>query len=203
MPFNARGVMMEPFCFTYPIVTDPTAKSRVRTMFHPYQVNSDVIIPVGSAGFGGMTVSPRTNLLYVRGSCGASGGRVKPVGDTLKPGPGPDRPGFTQSRGPSGAGNGGVRPQQTVSAYDPISGEQIWRAEAVNGPTGLISTASDLVFSVTNLGEFLVFDAKTGRQLGRFGTKRSTSASPLMYQVNGRQFVSVVSRDTVHTYGLP
>lgn len=203
MPHNARGVQMEPFCFTYPIVTDPKAQPRVRTMFHPFQVNEDLIVPNGSAGFGGMTFSPRTHLLYVRGSCGAGSSRVRPVGDTLKPGPGPDRPGFTQSRGAGGGGNGGVRGAQTISAYDPISGEQIWRADALNGPTGLISTASDLVFSVTGLGEFLVFDAKTGKQITRFGAKGSTSASPLMYQVNGKQFISVVSTDTVNTYALP
>jgi quinoprotein glucose dehydrogenase len=203
IPHNARGVQMEPFCFTYPVVTDRAAQPRVRTMFHPYQANSDVIIPTASAGFGGMTFSPRTSLLYIRGSCGASTGRVKPVGDTLKPGPGPDRPGFTASRANAAGGNGGVRGAQTISAYNPVNGEQVWRADALNGPTGLISTASDLVFSVTSLGEFLVLDAKTGKQITRFGTKRPTSASPLMYQVNGRQFISVVSTDTVSTYGLP
>ncbi len=33
--------------------------------------------------------------------------------------------------------------------------------------------------------------------------KGTTSASPLMYQVNGRQFLAVVSSDTVQAYGLP
>ena len=203
MPHNARGVPMEPFCFTYPMVTDPKAQDRVRAMFHPLQAHSDVIIPNGSAGFGGMTFSPRTGLLYVRGSCGAGGGRVRPVGDTLKPGPGPDRPGFMASRANSIAGNGGVRGLQTISAYDPVTGEQTWRTDSLNGPTGLISTASDLVFQVSGLGEFVAYDARNGKQVARFGVKGTTSASPLMYQVNGKQFVAVVSGDTVQAYGLP
>jgi glucose dehydrogenase len=203
MPHNARGELMAPFCFTYPIVTDPKAKDRVRTMFHPLQANSDVIIPNGSAGFGGMTFSPRTGLLYVRGTCGAGGGRVRPVGDTLKPGPGPDRPGFMQSRANAQAGNGGVRGAQTISAYDPITGEQIWRTDSLNGPTGLIATAADLIFQVSGLGEFAAYDATSGKQVARFGVKGTTSASPLMYQVNGRQFIAVVANDTVRAYALP
>ena len=203
MPHNARGEQMAPFCFTYPMVTDPKARDRVRTMFHPLQATSDVIIPNGSAGFGGMTFSPRTGLLYVRGTCGAGGGRVRPVGDTLKPGPGPDRPGFMQSRANAQAGNGGVRGAQTISAYDPISGEQVWRTDSLNGPTGLIATSADLVFQVSGLGEFAAYDAKSGKQVARFGVKGTTSASPLMYQVNGRQFVAVVANDAVLAYGLP
>ena len=203
IPHNARGVQMEPFCSTYPIVSDPKAKPLVRSMFHPFQANTDVIIPNGSAGFGGMTFSPRTGLLYVRGTCGAGSGRVKPVGDTLKPGPGPDRPGFVASRANSAVGSGGARGAQTISAYDPLTGEQVWRTDSLNGPTGLISTGSDLVFQVSGLGEFAAYDAKTGKQVARFGVKGTTSASPLMYQVNGRQFLAVVSGDTVQAYGLP
>jgi hypothetical protein len=56
---------------------------------------------------------------------------------------------------------------------------------------------------VTGLGEFVAFDAKTGQQLARFGAKGPTSASPLMYQINGTQFLAVVSTDTVRAYALP
>lgn len=201
IPHNARGVQMEPFCFTHPIVTDPKEAPRVRTMFHPYWVSEFFVIPNGSAGFGGTTFSPRTGLFYVRGSCSAGSTKVRPVGDTLKPGPGPDRPGFVHSN--AGSQRSSARNEETLSAYDALTGEQVWRRAVSRGPTGLIATASDLVFQVSSFGEFSVFDAKTGTQVGRFGTKASANASPLMYQINGKQFVAIVAGDTVHTYGLP
>jgi glucose dehydrogenase len=201
IPHNARGVQMEPFCFTYPLIADPKEAPRVRTMYHPFSSKEFLIVPSGSAGFGGNTFSPRTGLFYVQGSCGAGSTKVKPVGDTLKPGPGPDRPGFVQSN--AGSSGSSVRRANTLSAYNAVSGEQVWRTDVVPGPTGLIATATDLIFQVTSRGEFRVFDAKSGKQLATFGTKESVSASPLMYQVNGKQFVAVVAGDAVHTFGLP
>ena len=126
---------------------------------------------------------------------------VRPVGDSLEPGPGPERPGFFQSR--AGGRGSSVERVDVMTAYDPLTGEQVWRSETQPGPTGLIVTAADLLFQVSGRGEFLVFDARSGERLTTFGARGTVSAAPLMYQVNGRQFISVVALDTVYTYGLP
>ena len=201
IPHNARGVQMEPFCFTHPTVGDPDDLPRVRTLYHPYQVGEAVIVPSANSGFGGNAFSPRTGFFYVKASCGASSMTVRPVGDSLEPGPGPERPGFFQSR--AGGRGSSVERVNVMTAYDPLTGEQVWRTETQPGPTGLIVTAADLLFQVSGRGEFIVFDARSGERITTFGTRGTVSAAPLLYQVNGRQFISVVALDTVYTYGLP
>ena len=201
IPHNARGVQMEPFCFTHPMVSDPTDLPRVRTLYHPLQVEASVIVPSANSGFGGNTFSPRTGLFYVKASCGASSTKVRPVGNTLAPGPGPERPGFFQSR--AGGEGSSVRRVNMMTAYDPITGEQVWRTEAQPGPTGMIVTATDLLFQISSRGDFIVFDASSGQQIATFGMRGSVSAAPLMYQVNGKQYISVVMTDTLYTFGLP
>ena len=72
-------------------------------------------------------------------------------------------------------------------------------------PTGTIGnlvTAGDLVFQGSGAGGFYAFDARSGEQLFLHETQRPVSASPLTYRVNGKQYVSVVSIDTVLTFAL-
>ena len=89
IPFTAKGMPQQPFCTTYPIVTDPELAKRVRPFFHPYLSKEFVITSpgnVGGANYGPPSFSPRTGLLYVTGKNDAFSIKVKPVGDTVKPG---------------------------------------------------------------------------------------------------------------------
>ena len=52
-------------------------------------------------------------------------------------------------------------------------------------------------------GDFYAFDALAGKQLFTYTAPLGIRASPLTYQVNGRQYVSVVASNTILTFGLP
>jgi len=83
------------------------------------------------------------------------------------------------------------------SAYDPKTGEMIWRQTFDGwGQAGPVVTASGLVFvgaGSNTAGYFYAFDAKTGEPLWKFNTGSGVFASPSVYMVNGEQFVTVAS----------
>ena len=91
-----------------------------------------------------------------------------------------------------------------VAAYDPTSGEQVWRTEVPGETnTGNLVAGGGVVFQgVASTGGFFAFDAGSGRQIFHFAAG-TISSSPLTYQVNGTQFVSVMAGATVLTFGLP
>ena len=57
--------------------------------------------------------------------------------------------------------------------------------------------------SGTDGGELYAFDAQTGDQLFLYQHNLPIRASPLTYQVNGKQCISVVSTNAVLTFALP
>ena len=202
IPYNARGVPMTPFCSTYPVIEDPALVERARPMYTPYLVNEMIIGTRGGSNWGGPSYSPRTGLLYVTGKNAAISFTVKPVGDSLEP----------NQRYAGHFGNmaeqvdSGVTPTKTLTAYDPVSGELVWQqllpTIRPTGTIGNLATAGDLVFQGSGAGGFHAFDARSGERLFLHETARPVSASPLTYQVNGKQYVSVVSIDTVLTFVL-
>ena len=202
IPYNARGVPMTPFCSTYPVIEDPALVERARPMYTPYLVNEMIIGTRGGPNWGGPSYSPRTGLLYVTGKNAAISFTVKPVGDSLEP----------NQRYAGHFGNmaeqvdSGVTPTKTLTAYDPVSGELVWQqllpTIRPTGTIGNLATAGDLVFQGSGAGGFHAFDARSGERLFLHETARPVSASPLTYQVNGKQYVSVVSIDTVLTFVL-
>jgi glucose dehydrogenase len=203
IPHTARGVPQQPFCATYPIVTDPELIDRVRPTFHPHQVNEFVIVApglMGGANYGAPSFSPRTGLLYATGKNDAWSIKVNPVGDTMEPGSG-NQGHFAVF---SEQGQTGITPTATLAAYNPVTGEQAWYAE-MTGTTnsGSLATAGDIVVQGIGNGDLHVFDAASGESLFTFRVPRGISASPLSYAVNGRQLISVIATDTVFTFGLP
>ncbi|MCE2543108.1 MAG: PQQ-binding-like beta-propeller repeat protein [Acidobacteria bacterium] len=95
----------------------------------------------------------------------------------------------------------------TLSAYDPVSGEQTWQAvlpaQSALGASGNMVTAGNLVFQGVQDGGLHVFDAETGVELYRFDAPRPIRSSPMTYRVNGKQYVTVVATNTVVTLALP
>lgn len=203
VPYNARGVPQEPFCATWPAVTDPALAPRVRQMFHPYQVSEFVITSPGNTGganYGSPSFSPRTGLLYVTGKNDAWSIKVKAVGDTMEPGPG-----YVGHFGNiAEVGEIGMTPTSTLAAYDPATGEQAWYAESASTTNGgNLVTAGDVVFQGAGDGKFYGFHAGTGERLFSFDAGRPIHASPLTYQVSGEQYVAIVALNAVLAFGLP
>ena len=205
IPHNAAGVPMTPLCATFVELDDPELASRSSQFYSPYWVSKAVIVPHGGSSFGSPAFSPRTGFVYVTGKNGAIALVVNPVGDTLEPGP--DSRGHTDNFSDLDRLSEDYPPSVTVSAYDPVTGEQTWQAvlpaQSSIGASGNMVTAGNLVFQGVEDGGFYALDAKTGAELFRFDAPRPIRASPMTYQVNGTQYVTVVATDTVVTLALP
>lgn len=202
IPYTSYGQPQLPFCATYPIVKDPGLAKRVRPSYHPYLVNEFVITApgnVGGANYGSPSFSPRTDLFYATGKNDAWSIKVKPVGDTLKPGPGNmGHFGVIGERGETG-----VTATQGVTAYDPATGRQVWYVElpgSTNG--GNLVTAGDILFQPSGTDLFAL-DARSGNQLSKHPLNRAVRASPLTYQAGGRQYVAIVASNTLVAFALP
>ena len=78
-------------------------------------------------------------------------------------------------------------------AWDPVKQKEVWRAERpgpLNG--GALSTAGNLVFEGTGLGQFEALRATTGEKLWSASTESGVTAGPISYSVNGEQYVAVL-----------
>jgi quinohemoprotein ethanol dehydrogenase len=77
-------------------------------------------------------------------------------------------------------------------AWDPIANKEAWRAELGhpwNG--GVVSTAGNLVFQGTAMGEFVAYRADTGEKVWSAETQAGVLAAPVSYEVDGEQYVAV------------
>ncbi|MDE0827717.1 MAG: PQQ-binding-like beta-propeller repeat protein [Vicinamibacterales bacterium] len=205
IPHNAAGVPMTPLCATFVELDDPELAARSGQLYSPYWMSKEVIVPHGGSSFGSPSFSPDTGYVYVTGKNGAIGLVVNPVGDTLEPGP--DSRGHTESFSSIDRISEQFPPKVTVSAYDPITGEQPWQAvlpaQTSIGASGNMATAGNLVFQGVEDGGFYALNAETGEQLYRYDAPRPIRASPMTYQVNGKQYVTIVATNTVVTLALP
>ena len=194
---------MTPFCATFPILSDPEAQRRARQLYTPYSLTERYIVTHGGSSWGPPSFSPRTGLLYVTGKDGGITITVNPVGDSLVVG---QSDGHTDSIA-DGPFRDDMVPMFTVSAYEPVSGELVWQqvtpTNSPIGSSGSVATAGDLVLQGTDVGEFYAFDARTGDQLFRYQHNRPIRASPLTYQVNGKQYIALVSTNNVLAFALP
>jgi PQQ-dependent dehydrogenase (methanol/ethanol family) len=202
-PYTAKGVPMTPFCATWPIVNDPEKAKRARPMFFPYSTKELFIVSHGGSSFGSLSFSPRTNLLYVTGKNAALSFTVKVVGDTLREGQGDGHLATIAKRDH----DYGVPPTETVTAYNPVSGELAWQHEHPSktniSSAGNLVTAGNLVLQGNDLGEFCALDARDGRELFKTTVPRAIGTSPLTYSAKGKQYVAFIAMDTVYAYALP
>jgi alcohol dehydrogenase (cytochrome c) len=59
--------------------------------------------------------------------------------------------------------------------------------------SGLLATKSGLLFTGDQRGFFVALDAKTGKELWRFQTGSGINASPMTYELDGKQYVAILS----------
>jgi glucose dehydrogenase len=202
-PYTAKGVPMTPFCATFPIVRDPEKARRARPMFWPYSTSEFFIVSHGGSSWGSMSFSPRTKLLYVTGKNAALSFTVKIVGDALREGAGDGHSATIAKRD----FDYGVPATETVTAYNPVSGEIVWQHEHPSNSNissaGNLVTAGDLIFQGSDTGEFCALDARNGRELFKATASRSIGASPMTYSAKGKQYVAVMGSDGLYAFGVP
>jgi alcohol dehydrogenase (cytochrome c) len=88
-----------------------------------------------------------------------------------------------------------------VMAWDPVKQQKVWgNKDELLYLGGMLSTAGGLVFHGDLKGWFKALDAKTGQVLWQFNTGSGISAGPMTYQLDGKQYVAVVSG---RTFSIP
>jgi alcohol dehydrogenase (cytochrome c) len=81
-----------------------------------------------------------------------------------------------------------------TKAFDVAKKAFVWeKANPLLLFAGLLATKSGLVFTGDQLGYFIALDAKTGKVLWKFQTGSGINASPITYELDGKQYVAILS----------
>ncbi len=181
IPFTANGRTI--VSVSPQVVTDlpPELTQYIVPQFTPPGANQ--IRAYSGTNFGPISFSPRTGMLYVT----ARGRIANTVPNTTIP------------------ENG------YLSAVDASTLELVWQRKlsgTVQG--GTVVTAGNVVFVGAAGGFLYAFDARTGDELWKFNTGAGIAATPMIYMINGKEFVSVASGgsgagrlgDTIMTFAL-
>ena len=148
----------------------------------------------GAANWWSNTYSPRTELLYVVTYDGADTffiGEDEYVPGEMFVGGAPER----------------FVPLETyasmIRALEPRTGETRWEFPLQpKTQSGLLSTASDLVFGGSVDGYFYALDAVNGTELWRINVGGNVKAAPISYMVGTVQYVTVAAGNSILTFGL-
>jgi len=91
----------------------------------------------------------------------------------------------------------------SVIAIDPETGARKWTYNMTDvTKAGILTTASDLLFTGSNEGHFQAIDARTGALLWKASLGGQIASGPVTFQVDGKQYVSVVSGLSLATFAL-
>lgn len=90
-----------------------------------------------------------------------------------------------------------------ILALDIKTGERKWKFHMTDViVAGILTTAGDVLFTGTRDGYFIVLDARTGALLWKMNGGGQIVSAPITYQVDGRQYVSVIAGMSLATFGL-
>ena len=90
-----------------------------------------------------------------------------------------------------------------VMAIDPDTGQTKWKLRQHDvSDAGMLTTASDLLFTGGREGHFMAVDARTGALLWKASLGGQIVMGPITYLVEGKQYVSVIAGHTLVTFGL-
>ncbi len=168
--------------------------------------------PLGATNWYSPSFSPSTSLFYL--SAWENYGQVFDPGDPvefregqnftggrLAPPPGaPAMPGM--QRGPVNTWHEGAA-HGTIMAIDPKTGTKKWGYEMHDVTTsGVLTTATDLLFVGGREGYFHALDARTGALLWKVNVGGETAAGPMTYQVDGKQYVAFAAGHSLFTFAL-
>ena len=100
-----------------------------------------------------------------------------------------------------GEGIGFVRPAGepragTLSAMDPSTNKIVWQKRTkfpLGTGSGLLTTATGLIFHGESDGRIVAYDMKNGKELWSFQTGAGADAPAMTYEVNGEQYVAILA----------
>jgi alcohol dehydrogenase (cytochrome c) len=90
-----------------------------------------------------------------------------------------------------------------IRALDASTGERKWEFK-MNDVTdaGILTTASDLLFSGGREGYFFALDARNGSLLWKAAVGGAVASGPMTYSVGGRQYVAVAAGNSLFSFAL-
>ena len=150
--------------------------------------------------------SPRTGLFYIPTWAGYSSTYIKGKDDDFVEGR-RYAGGTFRTAVPFGRGTQNFRKDEegygAIRAVDPATGDKKWEFK-MNDVTdaGILTTASDLLFSGGREGYFYALDARTGAPLWKANVGGAVASGAMTYSVNGRQYVGVAAGNSLFTFAL-
>jgi len=89
-----------------------------------------------------------------------------------------------------------------LRALDAKTGKLMWKRKTNVGAQGLLSTAGNLLFGGDGNGNFIAYNARTGRPLWRAELNVNHSNGPSTWMLDGKQYVVVGAGDTLYAFVL-
>ncbi|HJN53264.1 MAG: PQQ-dependent dehydrogenase, methanol/ethanol family [Pseudomonadales bacterium] len=91
----------------------------------------------------------------------------------------------------------------SLMAMDPDTGQAVWKYEQFDvSDSGMLTTASDLLFTGGREGYLHALDARNGKLLWKVALGGQIVMAPVTYMVAGVQFVTVISGNAMATFAL-
>jgi len=183
------------------------AKGRPENVVRP-TAEGTVVFPhfAGATNWYSPSYSPRTGLFYVPAWMDSSANFARrpadyvegraflgafPTGTTLSIN------GTQVNRRLPGEGYG------AVLALDPRTGQKKWEFTMTDiTDAGILTTASDLLFSGGREGFVYALDARSGALLWKAPVAGIVQAAPMTYAMNGRQYVAIAAGNSLYAYAL-
>jgi alcohol dehydrogenase (cytochrome c) len=136
-----------------------------------------------------MSYSPLTGLAYVNTLDIGMEYQALPVEEVRKMKVGEPHFGVKLANIYNESGNRGI-----LKAIEPLTGKAKWEVPFKSANwAGTMTTAGGLVFTGTLTGEFMAFDADTGKVLWQFQTPSGIIGQPITWERDGKQYVTVTS----------
>ena len=90
-----------------------------------------------------------------------------------------------------------------VKAIDPRTAKEVWKFYMTDvSASGILTTASDLLFTGGREGYFHVLDARKGTLLWKTNLGAQIVGGPITYEVEGKQYVATIAGLSLVTFGL-
>ena len=90
-----------------------------------------------------------------------------------------------------------------IQAFDPLTGDRKWEFKMTDvTDSGVLSTASNLVFAGGREGYFYALDAKNGTMLWKAMLGGQVASGPMSYSVDGKQYVAICAGNAMFVYAL-
>ena len=91
----------------------------------------------------------------------------------------------------------------TIRASDPKTGERKWEFKMGDVTmSGILTTATDLLFAGGREGNFHALDARDGKLLWKVNAGGDIAMGPMSYMVNGKQYVVFSAGSSLFSYAL-